>query len=246
MIKKPIPELKGKNIALVAMGQSQIDYHLARTHSLTFDEVWAVNAMVGVLPDVDRAFILDPMSRFLDTEDAGDMTTMMRNRLPQIQYPIYTCELDERVPGAEEFPLSSLVSDLGCAYFNNTVAYAIAFALWNKVSHLTVFGVDFTYKTNMHFAEAGRSCCEFWLSKCMDQNIEVSVAPRSNLLDTDVDIKSKLYGYHRLQDPFITYLKEGKIETGKWSDVQKEPEQEFIGMIGREDLEFNAPEPTKY
>ena len=105
MIKK----LEGKNIALVAMGQSQIDYHLAKTHSLTFDEVWAVNAMVGVLPDVDRAFIMDPMSRFLDTEDAGSMTPMMRNRLPQIKYPIYTCELDERVPSAEEFPLNELV-----------------------------------------------------------------------------------------------------------------------------------------
>ena len=35
MIKKPISELEGKNIALVAMGQSQIDYHLARTHSLS-------------------------------------------------------------------------------------------------------------------------------------------------------------------------------------------------------------------
>tara|TARA_R110000796_G_scaffold145070_1_gene261697 strand:+ start:2122 stop:2847 length:726 start_codon:yes stop_codon:yes gene_type:complete len=241
MIKK----LEGKNIALVAMGQSQIDYHLAKTHSLTFDEVWAVNAMVGVLPDVDRAFIMDPMSRFLDTEDAGSMTPMMRNRLPQIKYPIYTCELDERVPSAEEFPLNDLISDLGCAYFSNTVAYAIAFALWNKVSHLTVFGVDFTYKTNMHFAEAGRACCEFWLAKCIDQGVEISIAPRSNLLDTDVDIQNKLYGYHRLPDPIITYIKDDKMQAGKWSEVEKE-KQEFIGMIGRDDLEFNAPEPSKY
>ena len=246
MLDKPLPELKGKNIALVAMGQSQIDYHLGKTHSLAFDEVWAINAMVGVLPDVDRAFIMDPMSRFLDTEDAGAMTPMMRNRLPQITYPIYTCELDERVPAAEEFPLAGVVGDLGCAYFNNTVAYAIAFAMWNEVSHLTVFGVDFTYKTNMHFAEAGRSCCEFWLAKCIDNKIEVSIAPRSNLLETNVDIKEKLYGYHRLEDPFITYVKDDKMQVCKWSEVQKEKEQ-LIGMIDRNDLEFNkVPEPTKY
>ena len=245
MIKEPIPELAGKNVAIVAMGQSQIDYHLARTHSLTFDEVWAINAMVGVLPDVDRAFVLDPMSRFLDTEDAGTMTPMMRKRLPQIQYPLYTCEVDKRVPAAEEFPLTALVADLGGAYLSNTVAYAIAFALWNKVSHLTIFGVDFTYKGNMHFAEAGRACCEFWLAKCMDQKIEVSVAPRSNLLDTNVEFQNKLYGYHRLDDPFITYIKDDKMQVCKWSEVQKE-KQEFIGMIGREDLEFNAPEPSKY
>ena len=242
---KPLPKLKGKNVALVAMGQSQIDYHLGKTHSLAFDEVWAINAMVGVLPDVDRAFIMDPMSRFLDTEDAGAMTPMMRNRLPQITYPIYTCVLDERVPAAEEFPLTALIGDLGCAYFNNTVAYAIAFAMWNQVSHLTVFGVDFTYKTNMHFAEAGRSCCEFWLAKCIDNKIEISIAPRSNLLETNVDIKEKLYGYHRLEDPFITYVKDDKMQVCKWSEVQKE--EQLVGMIDRNDLEFNkVPEPTKY
>ena len=138
MLDKPIENLKGKNVALVAMGQSQIDYHLSQVHSVSFDEVWAVNAMIGVLPKIDRAFILDPMSRFFDTEDAGSMTSMMRKHLPEVDYPIYTCELDNRVPYAEEFPLAFLVADLGCAYFNNTVAYAIAFALWNKINSLTV------------------------------------------------------------------------------------------------------------
>ena len=242
MLQKPLPELEGKNIALVAMGQSQIDYHLSRTHSLAFDEVWAINAMVSVLPEVNRAFILDPMSRFLDTEDAGSMTQIMRKYLPQIDYPIYTCELDKRVPAAEEFPLGPLIGNLGCAYFNNTVAYAIAFALWNKVSHLTVFGVDFTYKTNMHFAESGKACCEFWLAKCMENNIEVSVAPRSNLLETDIPTKEKLYGYHRLEDPVVTYMDKGKMGVCKWSDIIKQ-EQPFIGMINRNDL---PPEPEEY
>ncbi len=242
MLQKPLPELEGKNIALVAMGQSQLDYHLSRTHSLTFDEVWAVNAMISVLPEVDRAFILDPMSRFFDTEDAGTMTQVMRKYLPEIKYPIYTCELDERVPAAEEFPLGPLVGDLTCAYLNNTLAYAIAFALWNKVSHLTVFGVDFTYKTNMHFAESGKACCEFWLAKCMENNIQVSVAPRSNLLETDVPIKEKLYGYHRLEDPVVTYMDKGKMGVCKWSDIIKQ-QQQFIGMIDRNDL---PPEPEEY
>jgi len=55
---KPIPELEGKNIAIIAMGNSQLDYHKMITHSKTFDEVWAINAMIGVLKRVDRAFVL--------------------------------------------------------------------------------------------------------------------------------------------------------------------------------------------
>ena len=243
MLDKPIAELEGKNVALIAMGQSQIDYHLSQVHSVSFDEVWAINAMIGVLPKIDRAFILDPMSRFFDTEDAGSMTQMMRKYLPEVDYPIYTCELDNRVPYAEEFPLAPLITDLGCSYFNNTVAYAIAFALWNKVNCLTIFGVDFTYKTNMHYAESGKACCEFWLAKCMENNIEISIAPRSNLLETNVDIKEKLYGYHRLEDPVVTYVKEGTIQTCRWSEVFKEETPSKPQMIDRNDL---PPEPKEY
>lgn len=237
--------LLGSNIAIVAMGLSQIDFHLSQAHSIYFDEVWAINAMIGVLPNVDRAFILDPMSRFLDTEDAGDMTWMMREKLPVTDFPIYTCELDKRVPSAVEYPLESIVSSLGCSYFNNTVAYAIAFALWAKVKKLSVFGVDFTYKSNMHFAEAGRGCVEFWLSKCIDSGMDVSISPRSSLIDTDVEIKEKLYGYHRLSDPKITYQDhDGLIKVCKWSEIEKEEKQKPIGIINRKDLE--PVEPDKY
>ena len=34
MLKEPIKELKGKKIAIVAMGRSQIDFHLSQIHSV--------------------------------------------------------------------------------------------------------------------------------------------------------------------------------------------------------------------
>jgi hypothetical protein len=228
------------------MGQSQIDFHLSQTHSVEFDEVWAINAMIGVLPKIDRAFILDPMSRFLDTEDAGTMTPMMRRLLPKCNFPIYTCELDNRVPSAIDYPIESIVSDLGCSYFNNTIPYAIAFALWNKVKQLSLFGIDFTYRSNMHFAEAGRSCTEFWLSKCIDAGIQIEVAPRSSLLDMDIPMQEKLYGYHRLNDPKITYQDGPNMSVCKLSEVQIQETPKPVGIINRNDLELNPVEPEKY
>ena len=245
MSNDPIKELEGKDIAIVAMGQSQLDFHLAQTHSIFFDEIWAINAMIGVLPNIDRAFILDPMSRFFDTEDAGTMTPMMRNKLPLVDYPIYSCELDERVPAVEEYPLKQIVKYSESAYLNNTVAYAIAYALWSKVKQISIFGVDFTYQTNMHFAEAGRGCVEFWIGKCINQGIKVGIAPRSSLLDTDVDTKNKLYGYHRLDNPQVTFQDNyGNINVCKWSDMQQAEIKKPIGIIGREDLK--PVEPKKY
>ena len=245
-MKDPIKELEGKSIAIVAMGNSQIDFHLSQIHSVSFDEVWAINAMVGVLPNIDRAFILDPMSRFLDTDDAGSMTKMMRLVLPSAYYPIYSCELDSRVPAVEEYPLEHLVKDLSCSYFNNTIAYAVAFALWSKVSSISIFGVDFTYKTNMHFAESGRGCVEFWISKCIDAEIDIAIAPRSSLLDTDVEIQDKLYGYHRLNDPKITYQNGAGMKVCNFSDIQIEQNGKPVGIIGRKDINLEVPEPEKY
>ena len=245
-MKDPIKELEGKSIAIVAMGNSQIDFHLSQIHSVSFDEVWAINAMVGVLPNIDRAFILDPMSRFLDTEDAGSMTKMMRLVLPSAYYPIYSCELDGRVPAVEEYPLEHLVKDLSCSYFNNTIAYAVAFALWSKVSSISIFGVDFTYKTNMHFAESGRGCVEFWISKCIDAEIDIAIAPRSSLLDTDVETQDKLYGYHRLNDPKITYQNGAGMKVCNFSDIQIEENGKPVGIIGRKDIDLKIPEPEKY
>jgi|TARA_Y100000034_G_scaffold124613_1_gene173023 hypothetical protein len=247
MLKEPIPELEGKNVAIIAMGNSQLDYHKMITHSKKFDEVWAINAMIGVLKRVDRAFVMDPVSRFFDTEDAGNMTVMMKETLPTVDYPIYTCELDKRVAALEEYPIKEVVTDLDCGYFNNTIAYAIAFALWNNVGGISMFGADFTYKGNLYFAEQGRGCCEFWLAKCIEAGIIVQVALTSGLLDADVPVQEKLYGYHRLEDPYITYMVDDELKICKWSEVEKQ-QAIPMGLVGRHDgqVQEGIVEPKKY
>ena len=204
-----IKELEGKNIAIVAMGESQLDFHLSLVHSKTYDEVWGINCM-GAITKCDRVFMLDPVSRFMDTDDAGSQTDVMRRWLPVADIPIYTCELDERCPSAVLYPLEEVTQDADCAYLNNTVPFAFAFALYNKVGSINLFGIDFSYRGNLHFAEAGKACCEFWLSKCIERGMIVNVAARSGLLDTDCPIEKRVYGYHRLDDPDILVVDDEK------------------------------------
>ena len=47
--------LKGKKVAIVAMGKSQLDYHMSISHSKEYDEVWAINSMCAVL-DSDSSY----------------------------------------------------------------------------------------------------------------------------------------------------------------------------------------------
>ena len=243
-----IPELEGKNIAIVAMGESQLDFHLSISHSNEYDEVWAINAMAGIIKKVDRTFMLDPASRFLDTDDAGTQTGLMRKVLKEHPGPIYTCELDERCDNLVEFPLLEVVKETGSSYLNNTVCFAIAFAMYNRVGRINMFGVDFSYKGNLHFAEAGRACVEFWLSKCITSGIVVSVAPRSGLLDTDIPVKDKVYGYHRLDNPPLIMF---DPETEEFYKIGYKEYTEAVEKKQREEAELVAvlntpPEAKRY
>ena len=185
---------------------------------------------------------MDPATRFFDTNDAGPQTEIMRKTLPKLDIPIYSCVEDNRVPGIVLYPLEEVIKKTGCAYFNNSIAYAIAYALYQEVGSINMFGADFTYKTNVHFGEMGRACCEFWLSKCVQEGIDVAIAPSSSLLDTNVSIQEKLYGYHRLDDPPVVYLDKGELAVGNLSEVLEE--KPLTGLSGRQDI--GPPEPEKY
>jgi hypothetical protein len=165
-------------------------------------------------------FMLDPASRFLDGEEAGSQTGLMREVLRRHPGPIYTCELDKRCQGLVEFPLEDVVNAVGTWYINNTVAFAIAFAIAAKVKRMMIYGVDFSYKGNVHFAEAGRACCEFLIAKAIERNIEVGIANSSGLMDTNVPPNEKLYGYHRLADQPVFSMEDGKFKQYKYSEVR--------------------------
>ena len=245
-----IESLEGKSVAIVGLGKSWHDYNLAKSHGAHFDEVWAINA-VGSVIFHDRTFMMDPVSRFLDSDDAGGQTSGMTEVLLNDDKPIYTCELDDRCTNLIEFPINEILEEFNCCYINNTVAYAVAFALWSKVKTIKMFGIDFSYKNNLHFAESGRACVEFWLCKAMHLGVEIEVAKSSALLDTNVIAEEKLYGYHRLDDPLVA-MGDGKgfMTSMKKSEAMEGHEEEIVKpiLIDRNDghLETIVPEPKKW
>ena len=232
---EPIKSLEGKRVALLGLGISQIDFCIGLENGKEWDEVWGINSVVRAF-DCDRMFMLDPASRFFDSENAGKQTSVLRKILPELKIPIYTCELDERVPAAVEYPLQEVCDYAKCSYFNNTVAYALGFAYYNKLDAIDLFGIDFSYRNDLHFAEAGRACVEFWLTKCMNKNIIVEVANSSSLLDTAVPNEEKLYGYHRLVDPLVQTIDNGSLLITKQSQIlPPEPLESNPIIFGRHD-----------
>jgi len=237
---EPIESLKGKRVAIIGLGISQVDFAIGAQNGKEWDEVWCINAAAGTYP-CDRLFMMDPASRFFDTNDAGRQTSVMTRILGQEKYPVYTCELDERVPRAVLYPLEEVCNAAGCAYMNNTVAYTLAFAMWNKVAAVDLFGIDFSYKENMHLAEAGRACVEFWISKLMENDIIVGISNRSTILDCNVPAPERLYGYHRLEKPIIAIPHNGKFIIGPTDEINEKLAEQ--GLKINEDLA--PPEPYK-
>ena len=222
------------HVAIVGLGNTQGTFTSSVANGKYFDEVWAINSMMVPIKH-DRVFMMDPASRFLDTENAGPQTEAMRTALGKHEGPIYTCTLDNRVPGAVEYPLEEVVKDTGLCYFNNTVPYAVAFAIYHKVTHLYLYGIDYSYKSNIVMAEAGRACTEFWISAAIARGIKVEVAYNSTLLDTNVPDEEKLYGYHRLDDPLVLSVKDGALTVAKKSEATPpEPVEEPV-LYGRHD-----------
>ena len=131
--------------------------------------------------------------------------------------------------------------DTGSNYLNNTVCFAIAFALYSRVGRLNMFGVDFTYKGNLHFAEAGRACTEFWLAKCMEAQIQIGVSHRSTLLDHSVPIQERIYGFHRLKDPILAVPNEPEWIVCEQSKIEEEMERAGVQMPE----EMRSPEPYR-
>ena len=103
--------LEGKKIAIVGLGISQVDFAIGQQNGQQWDEVWCINSAGGTYP-CDKIFMLDPASRFYDSEDAGYQTNAMTRLLDTTEVPIYTCEKDPRLKNAIVFPVEEICLSL--------------------------------------------------------------------------------------------------------------------------------------
>jgi hypothetical protein len=109
--------------------------------------------------------------------------------------PIWTCKHVDGFPTVL-YPLDSVLKSIGgLKYLNTTVAYAIALALHEGATDIGLFGCDFTYP-DVHVAESGRGCAEFWLGVACAKGVRVMVSANSTLMDMREG--QPLYGYSML------------------------------------------------
>jgi len=200
------PDAIPEHVAILGLGPS-LDQFMEITkrlggRSALCDEVWAINAL-GDLFACDLVFHMDDV-RIQEIRAKARPQSNIAKMLHWIQrskVPVMTSRAHEDYPALIEFPLEDVLNNLGHDYFNSTAAYAIAFAIHIGVKRLSLFGMDFTYP-NVHDAEKGRACVEFWLGQAHARGIKIDLPQTTTLLDSMYPKAARLYGYDTLDVGF--------------------------------------------
>lgn len=202
-----------KHVAIVALGATSWAYmdHVKRlgNRRVYADEVWAINAMGDVIA-CDLVFHMDDV-RIQEIRAAARPDSNIAEMLKWLKAtktPVMTSRAHADYPALVEFPFEDVANFVGEVYFNNTVAYAVAYALFLGVEQISLFGCDWIYPKASK-GEAGRACVEYWLGWAQAKGVRVLVPPMTPLLDSyramgDDDVYA--YGYDTLK---IAYRDEG-------------------------------------
>lgn len=190
------------------------------------DQVWAINALGDVF-DCDLIFHMDDVRiQEVRANAAPDSNiAAMVKWLQTTETPVMTSRAHENYPSLVEFPLEDVLNTLGLDYFNSTAAYAVAYAIYAGATKISIFGMDFTYE-NVHHAEKGRACVEFWIGQAHARGIEICTPKNTTLLDANIERKARLYGYDTLDVEF-NIQDDGELKL-KFTPIENLPSAEEI------------------
>jgi len=196
-----------KHIAILGLGPSLDQYtdQVKRLGGRTAfcDEVWAINAL-GNTFDCDMVFHMDDV-RIQEIRAAARPASNIARMLDWIKtsrVPVVTSRPHPDYPATCAFPLADVLNHLGHDYFNSTAAYAVAYAIHIGATKISCFGMDYT-RENVHQAEKGRACVEFWLGQAHARGIEIGLPTATTLMDSNCSREARLYGYDTLDVEFV-------------------------------------------
>lgn len=201
-----------RRLAIVALGPSSLQYVVgvesAGDKAALFDEVWTVNTYASLLK-ADIVFHMDDIRVQMARAEKNPKIANLVNYLRTHQGRVITSRLHPDFPCLEAFPLQEALQEFRSTYFNNTVAYAMAYAILRRKAgdEITLFGCDYHYQGSSHL-EAGRACLEYWIGRAVERGLVINIANSSSLMDVN---QPMLYGYDTL-DVAYRFDENGKCE----------------------------------
>lgn len=188
-----------ESVAIVGLGPSKHEYVSAvcgaGDRRKLFQETWVINAAGSAL-EHDLLIHMDDI-RVQEIRAAakpdGNIAALV-TWLKSHNRPILTSRAYPDYPATVEMPLEEMINGLTYDYFNNTAAWAMAYAIHRGVKKVGLFGCDYSY-ANRHDAEKGRACLEFWMGYGAAKGVRFTLARSTTLMDACEPRELRLYGY---------------------------------------------------
>jgi len=177
-------------------------------------KIWSCNAAHKKLNRFDLQFELHPIEYL---HDIGIEPAYFEH-LKNCGNKLVLQKKNVDYPEAQEYPLQEIIDSLKAAYFNNTIAYMIAYAIYMNpdLEELGIFGVDMAAETEY---KSQRPCCEFWLGVAYGRKIIITIPDTSPLVKA-----THLYGFEELPPHLLGIKKRAdKLKAGlKQRELEKE------------------------
>lgn len=190
-----------KRVAVVGTGSGW--ELLPKNTSLT---VYGLNDLVKVEKygiKVDKLFILDVLDEKPQVVAGVDDLGALVKRINDLRIPFIAPYPYEEIPLSEGFPLEKCVKEFGLPYFNNTIAYMIAYALLEGAEEINMYGVNQAGSAEYIFEKGS---VEYWLGIAVGRGVKVTInGPKSELLGNKPRWGgTMLYGYNARYDQIIS------------------------------------------
>jgi hypothetical protein len=166
--------------------------------------------LTGLVAGLDGSLDFGPSEFFTKADkikmSIHDLTTLRQELVHQNRFtkedfikkinesedvPFITCRKHPDVPSSVAYPLKEIVKKFGIPYFTNTIAYMLAYALYEKVDSIQIYGV---VQGGYYEYMKERKGVEFWLGIAAGTGIKIEIKGNSELLTNDDNL---LYGYKR-------------------------------------------------
>ena len=146
-------------------------------------EVWGLPWDEERWPYFDRLFDIHPLECIRDATPSF-YRDGYEDRLRELENPLYMQEDYVDIPNAIEYPLKE-VSDLVGDYYNSSVAYMLALAIYEEYDKIGLWGVDMIGRGEMGHADEyadERPNCEYLLGFAKAKGIEIYLPDECPLL----------------------------------------------------------------
>jgi hypothetical protein len=157
--------------------------------------------------------------------------------LAQNHLPIYMQERYPDVPGSIRYPFEQVITEFPRGYMTNHVAYMVALALVEGVTHIALYGCH--YDSDSEYGPQ-RGCAEYWCGVAEGRGVQVLIPPTCDLLGKP----ALLYGYQShpdgVRDPSYSFFMGPKrLLTAKERELQAKLRAD--GQSGK----LETPDPTE-